>query len=162
METVIVAVGSNLGNRLENLHKAGIFLEKISEVPIKKSSVWESEPVGAAKYTFYNSAARISTSKPPNLLLKLLKEFEQICGREENPERWGPRVLDLDIIRYGNLVIEEENLIIPHPEYRQRLFVLLPMNEIDDNWVDINSDKPISLMLKEASEIEINKTNLRW
>jgi 2-amino-4-hydroxy-6-hydroxymethyldihydropteridine diphosphokinase len=162
METVIVAVGSNLGDRLENLKKAGIFLEEISESPVQKSSVWESEPVGAAKFTFYNSTARISTSKSPSQLLKLLKEFEQYCGREKNPERWGPRVLDLDIIRYGNLVIEEENLIIPHPEYRQRLFVLLPMNEIDGKWVDTETKKSISLMLREAPDIDIKQTNFSW
>jgi 2-amino-4-hydroxy-6-hydroxymethyldihydropteridine diphosphokinase len=162
METVVVAAGSNLGDRLKNLQHAAGFLKKISKDPVQKASIWESEPVGGAKFTFYNSVAKITTPHSPAYLLQMLKEFEQLCGREKNPERWGPRILDLDIIRYGNLVIENENLIIPHPEYRRRLFVLLPMNEIDSSWIDLSTRKNMSTMLNEAPEIEIKKTNFDW
>ncbi len=162
METVVVAAGSNLGDRLKNLQHAAHFLEEISSGAVQKASIWESEPVGGAKFTFYNSVAKINTAYSPSSLLQMLKEFEQVCGREKNPERWGPRILDLDIIRFGNLVIENENLIIPHPEYSRRLFVLLPMNEIDGSWVDVTTRKSMSTMLSEAPEIEIKKTNFDW
>lgn len=162
METVVIAAGSNLGNRLKNLQNAARFLEQISKSPVQKASIWESEPVGGAQFTFYNSVAKISTPHSPDNLLQMLKEFEQLCGREKNPERWGPRILDLDIIRYGDLVIENENLIIPHPEYNRRLFVLLPMNEIDGSWVDITTRKSMSTMLGEAPEIKIKKTKFDW
>ncbi len=162
METVTVAVGSNLGNRLKTIRKAGEFLSGLSVSPIKKASVWESEPVGKAKYRFYNTTAEISTELSPAQLLEKLKSFEQACGREENPVRWGPRILDLDIIRYDNLVMQNEELVIPHPEYSKRLFVLLPMAEINETWLDPITQTPISEMIKNAPEIDIQKTDLNW
>jgi len=162
MEEVIVAVGSNLGDRLSYIKKAGVFLENISLKPVQKASVWESEPVGGAKYSFLNSAAKIVTDTGPAELLKNLKEFEQTCGREKNPERWGPRVIDLDIISYGNLVIEQESLIIPHPEYEMRKFVLNPMMEINSNWCDPRTGLSIEKILKNAPSIKIYKTDYSW
>lgn len=162
MEKVVIASGSNLGNRLGYLERAGTFLSELTQGTIKKASIWESEPVGAAEYTFLNSAALIETEKEPGELLVLLKNFEQECGREKDPERWGPRVLDLDIIAYGNLVIDQESLIIPHPEYHRRLFVLCPMKELLPDWTDPVTHKSIEVMIDEAPKIEIHKTDLTW
>lgn len=162
MEKIIIALGSNLGNRLNNLKKAGDFLTGISGKSIIKSSIWESEPVGGAKFTFYNAATQIESNLPPVELLEKLKKFEQKCGREENPERWGPRILDLDIICYGNLVIDNESLIIPHAEYQNRLFVLLPMNELTPDWVDPNTSKKMKQMIDSAPQIDIKKTEISW
>lgn len=162
MEPVIIAVGSNIGDRLSYIQKAGEFLESLSEGGIKKSSVWESEPVGGAKYQFLNCAAGIETSLPPEELLKTLKDFEQSSGRERNPVRWGPRVIDLDLIGYGNLVIQREGLIIPHAEYKKRLFVLLPLQEIDSDWRDPVNNTQIEQLTKEAPQMEIIKTGYDW
>lgn len=161
METVIVALGANLGDRLQSFRKAASFLESISTTPLIKASVWESEPVGPAIYTFYNSAVKMTTGLSPEELLFELKRFEKRAGRT-NTIRRGPRILDLDIIRYGNLVIESDTLIIPHPEYKNRLFVLLPMMEIDPEWRDPASGKPIQKMAADAPEIEIRQTDLDW
>ncbi|MEX0660540.1 MAG: 2-amino-4-hydroxy-6-hydroxymethyldihydropteridine diphosphokinase [Balneolaceae bacterium] len=162
MEPVIVAIGSNLGDRLSIIQQTGVFLDQLSERPVEKASIWESEPVGPSKFQFYNTAAKIYTSlSPPELLVKL-KKFEQKMGREENPERWGPRILDLDIIRYSDLVIQTESLIIPHPEYSRRLFVLLPMQEVDPNWLDPTTGKTLSEVVKTAPEMKIHKTEHRW
>lgn len=162
MEPVIVAAGSNLGDRHQNLRQAGLFLESISERPVQKSSVWESEPVGPSKFTFLNSAARLSTSLKPADLLKTMKDFEQKAGRKKSGRRWGPRILDLDIIAYGDLVIRKENLIIPHPEYSRRLFVLLPMMEIAETWIDPVSGRSVEEHLNSAPDLDIKKTNLTW
>lgn len=162
METVIIAAGSNLGNRLEYIQKAGLFLEELSSGTIKKSSIWESEPVGGAKFPFYNSVASISTELKPAELLFKLKEFEQKCGREAVPKRWGPRILDLDIILYGKLVIDTQTLIIPHPEYHRRLFVLLPMSEIDKELTDPASGRSVQELIIGAPDINIHKSNLNW
>lgn len=162
MEPVVIAVGSNLGDRLSYIQKAGEFLESLSEGGIKKSSIWESEPVGGAKYQFLNCVAGIETSLLSEKLLKVLKDFEQICGREKNPVRWGPRVIDLDLIGYGNLVIQQEDLIIPHAEYRKRLFVLLPLQEIESDWRDPVNKTHIKQLVKEAPQTEMKKTGYDW
>jgi 2-amino-4-hydroxy-6-hydroxymethyldihydropteridine diphosphokinase len=162
MEKVIIALGSNLGNRLETIRKAGIFLKNLSNDPVKKASIWESEPVGGALYPFYNTAAVITTSIKPVHLLSQLKKFERQCGRETNPVRWAPRILDLDIIGFGNLVIEEDSLIIPHPEYKKRLFVLLPMAEIAENWTDPQNGTNLAELIKNADTSEIHQTDLIW
>jgi 2-amino-4-hydroxy-6-hydroxymethyldihydropteridine diphosphokinase len=161
METVIIAVGANLGDRLQSFKSASTFLESISGTPVEKASIWESEPVGPAKYPFLNSAVKITTDSAPKVLLKKLKSFEKEAGRTQT-ERWGPRVLDLDIIRYGNLVIDDDTLIIPHPEYQKRLFVLLPMIEIDPDWVDPLSGIPIQQLAHKAPRMEIEKTDISW
>lgn len=162
METVIIAVGSNLGNRLKYLADAGKFLCELSEGVCEKASLWESEPIGGARFPFLNSALKIETTLLPAKLLSKLKHFEHQSGREKHPVRWGPRVLDLDIICYGNLVIDEENLIIPHPEYHRRLFVLYPMREVLTGWSDPVSKKRLDELIREAPGMDIKKTELSW
>jgi 2-amino-4-hydroxy-6-hydroxymethyldihydropteridine diphosphokinase len=200
---VIVAVGSNLGDREAMLKRAGAFLESISVGPVTKSCIWETDPVGPSKYPFLNATARIvwgngesdpaDVSDPADALLALLhklKSFELECGRPENPERWGPRVLDLDIIAAGSLSLEteqavddshrkdgskyesfasrytlrvqKENLIIPHPEYSKRWFVLAPLQEIEPNWKDPIHQTSIQEMLDVAEPLTIKKTTLIW
>lgn len=162
MEEVIIAIGSNLGDRLTMIRNAGLFLDSLSESDVVRASVWESEPVGGAKYTFLNTAAKITTRLTPTELLKKLKDYERLSGRDANPTRWGPRILDLDIVRYGKLVFENDSLIIPHPEYQNRLFVLLPMKEIDRDWIDPQSRLSLDELIKNAPKMELQKTNDRW
>lgn len=162
MEQVIVAVGSNLGSREDMINQAGGFLDDISESPVIKSSVWESEPIGPSEFSFLNSVAQIGTSLTPVELLSNLKEFERQSGRKNQHIKWGPRLLDLDIIAFGGLVIQTETLIIPHPEYINRLFVLLPLQDIAPGWVDPVTKTPIISLIKKSPEIQIQKTNLTW
>lgn len=161
MESVIIAIGANLGNRLHTFKKAAQFLSNLSRSPIEKASIWESEPVGPAKYTFYNSVVKITTDLQSQELLKRLKQFEKAAGRSKT-ERWGPRVLDLDIISFGDLVIDDDTLIIPHPEYQRRLFVLLPMSEIAPDWCDPVSGTNIQQLIELAPGMEIEKTDISW
>lgn len=162
METVIIAVGSNLGDRLQSIQKAGHFLTELSESDVVKASVYESEPIGNAQFTFLNTAAKIYTSLTPEELLTELKAFEQQCGREKDPIRWGPRVLDLDMIRYGSLQKKTLQLTLPHPEYFRRAFVLLPMLEIDPDWVDPELGLTLPELLKALPVSGIEKTDHRW
>ena len=162
MEKVIIAVGSNLGNRLKHIRSAGKFLENLSEGDIQKSSIWESEPVGGAKYPFLNCVASIQSRSEPKEILHKLKSFEQREGRDRNPVRWGPRIIDLDIISYGELVIQAEGLIIPHSEYKNRTFVLYPLREIEPGWKDPQDQDPIDTLLAQAPENDIRKTELSW
>lgn len=162
MEPVIIAVGSNLGDRLSYIQKAGTFLDDLSEDETHKSSIWDSEPVGDTKYNFLNCVAKIYTSLSPKELLRSLKDFEQSTGREKYPVRWGPRVIDLDLIAYGDLVIQQEGLIIPHDEYTDRLFVLLPLAELEEDWRDPTTKTHIRSLIEHASQIEIKKTEYDW
>lgn len=162
MAKVIIAAGSNLGNRLNYIQKAGNYLAKLSSGTIQKSSVWESEPVGAAEHNFLNSVSIIETELPPPKLLFELKLFEHRLGREKDPKKWGPRILDLDIIAYNSLVIQMESLIIPHPEYYRRLFVLLPLQELSPGWIDPKTETQIEVMIEKAPDIDIYKTEYKW
>ena len=136
-------------------------MTELSENDAQKSSIWESEPVGPAKYPFYNCVIKITTELEPIPLLHELKSFEKRAGRTSSV-RWGPRVIDLDIIRFGDLVIDTDTLIIPHPEYQKRLFVLKPMLEIDPDWVDVLTGTPIQHMIDIAPRMEIEKTDISW
>lgn len=162
MEQVIVAVGSNLGDRHNMLRQAGSFLDEISGAPVRKSSIWESEPIGPSEFPFLNAVAEIGFSGEPHELLHQLKMFERESGRKNQHVRWGPRLLDLDIIAFGGLVIQTETLIIPHPEYTNRLFVLLPLRDVDPKWADPVSDTPIDSLIEKSDEMQIQKTNLTW
>lgn len=144
------------------IQHAGIFLDSLSESAVERASIWESEPVGGAKYTFLNTVAKITTRLTPRELLQKLKNFEQLSGRDADPVRWSPRILDMDIIRFGNLVCSEESLTIPHPEYRNRLFVLLPMMEVDPGWIDPELLLPLDQLIKSAPKMDLQKTNDRW
>lgn len=162
MEEAIIAIGSNLGDRHQMVVKAGEFLHSCSINNLEKSSIWESEPIGGAQFTFYNSVAKIKTSLTPHQLLNKLKQFEQDCGRDPNPTKWSPRVLDLDIICYGNLVMDDDNLIIPHPEYKNRLFVLYPIHEIDQTWRHPKTNELITDLIQKAPDMDITKKDLQW
>src|SRR5690625_3031374 len=106
MEQAIIAIGSNLGNRLGMIRKAADFLERISVEKIKKSSIWESEPLGPARYKFLNCAALITTKCSAAELLHELQGYEKECGRDPCADRWAHRILDLDFIRFGEQIVQ--------------------------------------------------------
>lgn len=105
----------------------------VSDTPdiryLRSSSFYRTEPVGPDQEWFINAVAEIRTSLTPRLLLTALEEIERRMGRTVG-EKWGPRVIDLDLLLYGQEVIAEEGLIVPHPELHRRRFVLEPMCEI--------------------------------
>lgn len=126
-----IGIGSNLGDPLSNCLEA---ITKISlaghiEVSIV-SSFYRTEPVGYKDQEwFINGAIEVKTAFTPRTLLKTLKALEYEMGRTGG-DRWGPRVIDLDILFYGQEIIREEGIVIPHPELHKRGFVLIPLNEI--------------------------------
>jgi 2-amino-4-hydroxy-6-hydroxymethyldihydropteridine diphosphokinase len=130
MSTVYIGIGSNLGDRGENCIRAIELLEK-KGIPVKKkSSLYETEPWGVKDQPlFINMAIEIETGLSPRELLKMLKETEQEIGRKTS-SRWGPRIIDLDILLFNTDVVEEDNLSIPHPLMHERDFVLNPLSEI--------------------------------
>ncbi|GAB5407736.1 MAG: 2-amino-4-hydroxy-6-hydroxymethyldihydropteridine diphosphokinase [Balneolaceae bacterium] len=162
MAQVVIALGSNLGSPHIQLKKAKTFLSSISSSSILSSAIYASEPVGPSEKDFLNAVISIRTEKKPEEVFDLLKKQEQKQGRPSRYPKWTSRTLDLDIITYDDLVLHTDTLIIPHSEYTQRLFVLLPLNDIYPDWKDPKTAQSISELIEKAPTIRISKTQLNW
>lgn len=128
-QTVFVALGSNLGDRLENLGEARRQLQQIMDLQ-KVSSVYETDPWGYTEQpVFYNQVVQGSTALSAQELLKALKKIERDMGREPTFKN-GPRLIDLDLLFYADFVWQSGDLILPHPHLHERAFVLVPLAEI--------------------------------
>ncbi len=132
MVTVYLGLGSNLGEREDHLRQA---VRRLAEHPQLRltgiSSVYETDPVGVLDQPpFLNLVVRLDTEAGPRELLALCQAVEDALGRVRK-ERWGPRVIDIDILLYGDLRIQEPDLVIPHPEMHGRAFVLVPLGELE-------------------------------
>jgi 2-amino-4-hydroxy-6-hydroxymethyldihydropteridine diphosphokinase len=127
---VHVGIGTNLGDREENIRRA---LELLSELgAVRSSTVRETDPVGFTDQPrFLNAVAELETNLPARELLERLLDIERSLGRDRaNEQRWGPRTLDLDLLLYGQETIEEPGLSVPHPRLAERRFVLEPLCEL--------------------------------
>lgn len=131
-----IGIGSNVGNRIENIRKAVNLITENKEIEIVAgSSVYESIPFGNRKQNnFYNAVIKIHTSLTQYELFELLKKFEQKLGRLRM-EHWGPREIDLDILLFDDLILSDDVLTLPHKGMHLRDFVLLPLAEIDKTIV---------------------------
>ncbi len=131
MEVAFLGIGSNLGDRSKNMTSA---IEYLKDTPLttveKVSSIYETDPVGEVNQgKFLNGVIKIRTGLSPRALLTRLKDIEKELGRVET-KRFGPRTIDLDILIYGDLEIDGEDLTIPHPRMEEREFVMQGLNEI--------------------------------
>lgn len=135
MTKVFVGLGSNRGDRKGQLEEALAALDRLPETAVAAvSSVYDSKPVGdAGDRDFLNAAAVLETRLEPRRLLERLLAIEKDSGRPDR-ERRGTRTLDLDLLFYGEQVIDEPGLQIPHPRIADRSFVLLPLTELEPRW----------------------------
>ena len=137
-----IGIGSNVGDRKAFCRAAVEALAENPEIDVDAvSSLYETEPIGGPPQRSYiNMAVRVNTRLDAKGLLTACKEIERRIGREPSDIRWGPRVVDLDLLTYGEDKIVEPDLEVPHPHIRQRRFVLVPLLEIDpdvrDPWGD--------------------------
>ena len=145
-----LGLGSNLGNRLINIQKAISKLKSNDKIRvIKISSIKDTKPWGNKDQPdFLNCILEIETSLDPIKLLKTCFIIETMVGRFRN-EKWEPRIIDIDILFYGNEIVDEENLIIPHPLIHKREFVLGSLNEICPDLVHPILKESITNIFKE-------------
>ena len=131
MTIAYVGLGANLGAREETLRRAAELLGEADGVDVLAvSQLRETEPVGVVDQPpFLNGAVAIETARAPRDLLELLLEIERTLGRVRE-ERWGPRTIDLDLLVYGDEVVEEPGLRVPHPHLHERRFALEPLVEL--------------------------------
>lgn len=131
MTSVYIGIGSNLGDRQGNCLEAVEQMGKMSGCRITGCSDWYlTKPVGVEEQDwFVNGVASLTTEISPNVLLRRVLDIEADMGRVRR-ERWGPRIIDLDILLFGQEIIHEENLKVPHPLMHLRLFVLEPLAEL--------------------------------
>jgi len=132
MARAFIALGSNLNHPRTQVLRG---LETLARLPqtelVARSRLYRSAPWGVREQPdFVNAAAELQTTLEPRELLDALLVIERNTGRERNGRRWGPRVLDLDLLLYGNHVLHEPGLTLPHPHLHERAFVLLPLNDL--------------------------------
>jgi len=131
MNNIFLGIGTNLGDRRFNLREAvAMIREKIGPV-FRSSSVYETEPWGfQAEDQFLNMVVEAGTDLTPAGLMNAISEIEKVLGRVRNTKQYSSRIIDVDILLFGDLIIDVKNLQIPHPMMHERRFVLVPLCEI--------------------------------
>jgi len=154
--TVYFSLGSNLGNRYSNLSECVSLIESnVGEIK-SISSIYKNSAQGFIGDYFYNCCVKVLTSHKPLELIDIILSIEKTMGRKtRNAQKYESRKIDIDIILYDDLVIEDNKLIVPHPRYTNRSFVLVPLIEIDDKLVDPISKTMIKELLDEINSEEI-------
>ncbi len=133
----IIALGSNMGERVRNIDLAIDQLELSMIIEVEKRSRYvESDPIGGpeGQTKYLNGVVLVNTELNPDALLAFLQVLEMNMGRQKG-EKWGPRPIDLDIIFYGDQIIKSDKLTVPHPLVHERLFVLDPICQIAPEWI---------------------------
>jgi 2-amino-4-hydroxy-6-hydroxymethyldihydropteridine diphosphokinase len=161
MAIAVIALGSNLGQKREWLVKAlalistnpGIYLTDIS--PVVESKALTLAGVDSSKPSFLNCVAEIETPLSPEQLLRELQAIEIELGRKRK-ERWGDRNIDIDIITYGDSQLETEDLVIPHPEAKNRAFVIVPWYLMNQKATLPGVGRIKKLARRFAGEVELN------
>jgi 2-amino-4-hydroxy-6-hydroxymethyldihydropteridine diphosphokinase len=158
MSVVYVLLGTNLGNKSENINQAKIFIRELNLTILKESGVYKSSPWGFDHpESFYNQVICLQTELSPDQLLIELLNIEKQMGRFRTAERYEARIIDLDILFYDNRIVQSEKLSIPHPLLHQRRFTLEPLCEIAASLVHPVLKKSIYNLLNECEDSGIVK-----
>ncbi|WP_160725654.1 2-amino-4-hydroxy-6-hydroxymethyldihydropteridine diphosphokinase [Bacillus sp. USDA818B3_A] len=153
--TAYISLGSNIGNRYDNIVNAINQLIGYSTVKVVNfSSIYETDPVGYEDQDlFLNMVIKVQTSLTAMELLDTCLNIEKELGRKREI-KWGPRTIDLDILTFNQENIESEKLTVPHPRMIERSFVVVPLVEIDQNLRLPGVDKPLNIIVNELPDKE--------
>jgi 2-amino-4-hydroxy-6-hydroxymethyldihydropteridine diphosphokinase len=155
-ETVFIGFGSNVGDRVDFCDRAVTLLSLLPHSQVRGVSLlYETEPVydhaQPGDGWFLNGVVELETDVTPRSLLTVLREIERSLGRDDD-NRSGSRTIDLDILFYGQRIIDEPELVVPHPRLHQRRFVLMPLSELDPLWIHPTRQRTVSQMLAEVQD----------
>ena len=157
VETVLLGLGSNLGDRESNLTHAVELLAERALADLVLSPIYETDPVDFEDQPqFLNAVVQGETALSPEALLRVTKEIELEVGRTAT-FRYGPRVIDIDFLFYGAAILEQEGLSVPHPRIAERAFALIPLADLSPEWVH----PVLELTLKELAEQVEGKEGVR-
>lgn len=152
MKNIYLSLGSNIGDRAQNLALAMDAFALLGVRVVKQSSVYETEPVELREQDwFLNCVAEIETNLRPQELMQVLLKIERSMGRERTVPK-GPRVMDLDILLFGSELVHESHLEIPHPRMADRRFVLVPLAEISPDAMHPIRKKTIQQLLVDTPD----------
>lgn len=152
MDTAYLLTGSNMGERLENLQKANSLIEQRCAKIVQQSAIYETAPWGLLDQpAFFNQVIAIETTLSPYELMADLLKIEEIIGRIRTV-KMGPRIIDLDILIYEQLIVNSSSLQIPHPALPIRRFALTPLNEIAPDLIHPILQKKISTLLFDCTD----------
>jgi len=150
MAIVYIGLGSNVGDRHRNCLTAIELLRQNGLLVARQSSMHETEPWGVTDQPeFVNMTVETETDLAPIKLLEVLKKIEKDMGRQDTM-KWGPRIIDLDILLYDDIIMKTDSLTIPHSLMHERAFVLRPLSEIAGNFIHPVLKKSITDLLKEV------------
>ena len=153
MTIVFLGIGTNLGNRESNLEEAVARIEEYIGTVLDSSSIYETEPWGfQAKDEFLNKVVKVKTELSPSGLLGRILMIEYLLGRVRGQVRYSSRLIDIDILLYEDMIVEEESLKIPHPLLQQRKFVLVPLCEIASEMIHPVLKKSIAELLETCED----------
>ena len=134
LNSIYLSLGSNIGDRADNLTKTIMKLSKKMKI-VKSSSIYETEPLlFENQNSFLNMILEVDYKGSPDQLLESIKIIENDMGREST-FRYGPRLIDIDIIFFNNYEVNQDNLTIPHYDWKNRSFVIIPLSELYDEFV---------------------------
>lgn len=163
VKSVFLSIGSNLGDRDENLRMAVAGIRKEFECEAVESSVYETEPWGfRTEEQFLNMVVKIETDLMPEAILSKICSIEKSMGRVRNNLRYSSRNIDIDILFYGNVILSGRNLKIPHPLLHKRRFVLEPLSEIAADLIHPVYGKSVLSLLGSCIDMgSVSKHTLR-
>ena len=155
MNRAYLSIGTNLGNRKNNIETAITLLKALPDTSVVKvSKIYETEPWGYTNQDkFLNVCVLIETGLNPKELLYKCQDIENELKRVRDV-RWGPRTIDVDILLYDDIISEDESLIIPHPRIHERAFVLIPLRDLDKDIIIKNQNMEYWISKLDPSEVK--------